>query len=116
MIAAQDDEQVGHHSRLAFLVQLHDVLLVEPGEGQLDHAHRAFHDPLACGHHGFGLLGLVIQAVTGERFTDWMQREIIDAAGLRETCADVPAAGAVPLMANGHSPTPSICPFSIWVR
>ena len=34
-------------------------------------------------NHGFALLGLVIEAVTGEPYAAWMQREIVDAAGLR---------------------------------
>ena len=41
-------------------------------------------------NHGFGLIGLVIEAVTGEPFTTWMKREIIDAAGLEETHPDMP--------------------------
>jgi hypothetical protein len=37
-VAAEDDEEVGHHGGLAFLVELDDVLLGEPGEGHLHHA------------------------------------------------------------------------------
>lgn len=53
-------------------------------------------------NHGFGLLGLVIEAVTGEPYRDWIQREIIDAAKLEDTRADGPIPKAVPL-ARGHS-------------
>jgi CubicO group peptidase (beta-lactamase class C family) len=53
-------------------------------------------------NHGFGLIGLVIEAVTGEPFTTWIKREIIDAAGLDETYADMPIPRSAP-MAGGHS-------------
>ena len=43
-------------------------------------------------NHGFGLLGLVIEAITGEPYCVWIEREIIDAAGLRETKPDMPIA------------------------
>src|ERR1700722_14745197 len=54
-------------------------------------------------NHGFGLLGLVIEAVAGEPYRAWIKREIVDEAGLRETSPDAPiAAGA--LLAKGHTP------------
>jgi CubicO group peptidase (beta-lactamase class C family) len=53
-------------------------------------------------NHGFGLLGLAIESVTGEAFTAWLKREIIDAAGLEETDPDMPIPKAAP-MASGHS-------------
>src|SRR5436190_9456298 len=53
-------------------------------------------------NHGFGLIGLAIEAITGEPFTAWMKREIIDAAGLEETHPDMPIPKAAP-MASGHS-------------
>ena len=53
-------------------------------------------------NHGFALLGLVIEAVTGEAYGPWMQREIIDAAGLRHTTPDADAT-TQPLLAMGHS-------------
>lgn len=53
-------------------------------------------------NHGFGLAGLVIEAITGERYRDWIAREIIDAAGLRETAPDMPIPRQWP-MARGHS-------------
>lgn len=53
-------------------------------------------------NHGFGLLGLVIEAVTGESYQDWIEREIIDAVGLRETKPDMPLAGGIPF-ARGHT-------------
>ena len=45
-------------------------------------------------NHGYGLLGLVVEAVTGEPYRAWMKREIIEAAGLAETLADGPPSGA----------------------
>jgi CubicO group peptidase (beta-lactamase class C family) len=53
-------------------------------------------------NHGFGLLGLLIEAVTGEPYRKWIQREIVHAAGLTETEPDMPIRGRVPF-AKGHS-------------
>ncbi len=53
-------------------------------------------------NHGFALLGQVIEAVTGESYGDWMQREIIDAAGLRDTRPDA-GPGHTRRLARGHS-------------
>lgn len=53
-------------------------------------------------NHGFALLGLVIEAVTGEPFRDWITREVIDAAGLKETLPDGPPPRGTPF-AMGHS-------------
>ena len=55
---------------------------------------------LKYSNHGFGLLGLVIEAVTGEPYGVWVGREIVAAAGLTETTPDVPANGP---LARGHS-------------
>ena len=53
-------------------------------------------------NHGYGLLGLAIEAVTGEPYTQWIAREIVAASGLEHTAPDTPLAGDVPL-ACGHS-------------
>ena len=53
-------------------------------------------------NHGFALLGLLIEAVSGETFRSWMQREIIGAAGLKETDSDLPSECAAPF-ARGHT-------------
>jgi CubicO group peptidase (beta-lactamase class C family) len=53
-------------------------------------------------NHGFGLLGLVMEAITGEPYRSWIKREIIDAGGLAETVPDMPMAGNVPF-ARGHT-------------
>lgn len=53
-------------------------------------------------NHGFGLIGVVIESVTGEPFTSWIKREIIDAGGLEETHADMPIPRGEPV-ASGHS-------------
>lgn len=57
---------------------------------------------LKYSNHGYALLGLVIEAVTGEPYRDWMRREVIQAAGLKETEPDGPPAKSVPF-ARGHS-------------
>ena len=55
-------------------------------------------------NHGFGLLGLVIEAISGESYSSWIEREIVKAAGLRETSPDMPAAsGKGVTFARGHS-------------
>jgi CubicO group peptidase (beta-lactamase class C family) len=53
-------------------------------------------------NHGFGLAGLVIEAVTGEPYNEWIKRQIVEAARLDETEPDI---GSVDLarMASGHS-------------
>jgi CubicO group peptidase (beta-lactamase class C family) len=53
-------------------------------------------------NHGFGLLGLLIEAITGEPYRIWIEREIVKTAGLRETTADMPPAKSVPF-ARGHT-------------
>ena len=43
-------------------------------------------------NHAYGLLGLVIEAITAEKYSTWIKRIIIDRAGLRETLPDMPLA------------------------
>ena len=51
-------------------------------------------------NHGFGLLGLVIERVTGEAYGSWIAREIVAAAGLQSTWPDAPPVTAK--LAHGH--------------
>jgi D-alanyl-D-alanine carboxypeptidase len=53
-------------------------------------------------NHGYGLLGLVIEAVTGEPYATWMDREIVAAAGLTATTPDCTLRRGTPF-ARGHS-------------
>jgi CubicO group peptidase (beta-lactamase class C family) len=53
-------------------------------------------------NHAFGLIGLIIEAVTGSPYRDWIQRAIIEPAGLDETEPDMPLAAPAPT-ACGHS-------------
>ena len=53
-------------------------------------------------NHGFGLAGMVIEAITGEGYTDWIKREIVIPAGLEETEPDMPLPRGVPF-ARGHT-------------
>lgn len=53
-------------------------------------------------NNGYGLLGLVIEAVAGEPYAAWLKREIVDGAGLTETDIDMPGEDGVPV-ATGHS-------------
>ena len=50
---------------------------------------------------GYGLLGLVIEAISGEPYGVWIEREVVKPFGLSETTHDMPSA-EVPLAA-GHS-------------
>ena len=53
-------------------------------------------------NHGYGLLGLVIEAASGMPYHAFVTREIIRPAGLEETTPDVPLpSGAIP--SRGHS-------------
>ncbi len=54
-------------------------------------------------NHGYGLLGLAIEQITGERYADWVVREIVAAAGLEETSPDVQALPARAKLVAGHS-------------
>jgi CubicO group peptidase (beta-lactamase class C family) len=53
-------------------------------------------------NHGYALLGLVIEQVTGERYRTWIERELIARLGLAETFVDMPIAPRTPF-ARGHS-------------
>ena len=53
-------------------------------------------------NHGYGLVGLIIESVTGETYRAWITREIIDAAGLKETTPDMPLERGTPY-ARGHT-------------
>jgi CubicO group peptidase (beta-lactamase class C family) len=53
-------------------------------------------------NHGYGLLGMIIEAITGEPYRAWITREIIAAAGLTETTPDMPLRRGTPF-ARGHS-------------
>jgi CubicO group peptidase (beta-lactamase class C family) len=53
-------------------------------------------------NHGYGLLGLIIEAVTGEPYRRWIKREIVDAVGLKETTPDMPLPRGMPF-ARGHT-------------
>lgn len=57
---------------------------------------------LKYSNHGYGLLGLAIESVTGERYGDWVMREIVERSGLEETTPDAPAPAGVPF-ARGHT-------------
>jgi CubicO group peptidase (beta-lactamase class C family) len=57
---------------------------------------------LKYSNHGFGLAGLVIEAITGEPYAAFVTREVIKAAGLTQTTPDVPLPAGAKL-ARGHS-------------
>jgi CubicO group peptidase (beta-lactamase class C family) len=53
-------------------------------------------------NHGYALLGLLIEEAAGEPYREWIAREIVAAAGLRETTPDLPLPRGAKL-ASGHS-------------
>jgi len=53
-------------------------------------------------NHGFALLGLLIEAITGEPYAAWIKREIVEAAGLKETEPNMPLPKGAPF-ARGHT-------------
>ena len=57
---------------------------------------------LKYSNHGFGLAGLVIEAITGESYATFVTREIVKPAGLTQTTPDVPLPAGAKL-ARGHS-------------
>lgn len=57
---------------------------------------------LKYSNHGYALAGMAIEAITGEPYAEWLTREIVKPAGLRETTPDVPMP-ANAKMARGHS-------------
>src|SRR5690349_15062614 len=58
---------------------------------------------LKYSNHGYGLLGILIEEITGTTYTDWMARHVIDAAGLKETAPDMPQLPKSAPMASGHT-------------
>jgi len=53
-------------------------------------------------NHGYGLLGLALERITGEAYGTWILREVVQAAGLTETIPDAPIPRGMPF-AQGHS-------------
>ena len=53
-------------------------------------------------NHGFGLLGLVIEEVTGESFSSWVSNNIVARSNLKETTPDALIGDSFP-KARGHS-------------
>lgn len=54
-------------------------------------------------NHGYGLLGLLIEAVTGEPYTTWVLREVVQALSLKHTVPDAPLLPKGAPFAVGHS-------------
>lgn len=57
---------------------------------------------LKYSNHGFALAGLVIEAITGEPYARWIEREILCPAGLADTFPDV-SPSALTGLVSGHS-------------
>ena len=76
-----------------------------------DELRRAFREPpilngssrFKYSNHAFGLLGLVIEQVTGEDYVSWIERVIVRRAGLQETNADWRDELPMIRLARGHT-------------
>lgn len=53
-------------------------------------------------NHGYALLGLVTEAITGAPYRDWITQTVLEPAGLTETTPDMPLPVGIPF-ARGHS-------------
>jgi CubicO group peptidase (beta-lactamase class C family) len=53
-------------------------------------------------NHGYGLLGMIIEQITGEPYARWITRTVISPAGLTETTPDTPIKRGTPF-ARGHT-------------
>ncbi|MBI2770882.1 MAG: beta-lactamase family protein [Burkholderiales bacterium] len=58
---------------------------------------------LKYSNHGYGLLGLLIEEVTGTDYSAWMTRNVLQPAGLKETTPDMPLVPKSARVAVGHS-------------
>jgi D-alanyl-D-alanine carboxypeptidase len=58
---------------------------------------------LKYSNHGYGLLGLLIEEITGTDYATWITRNVITPAGLQETVPDMPFLPKTALMAKGHT-------------
>lgn len=58
---------------------------------------------LKYSNHGYGLLGLMMEEVTGTDYASWMARHVVEPAGLAETAPDMPGLPKKAPMASGHS-------------
>ncbi|HEV2365798.1 MAG TPA: serine hydrolase domain-containing protein [Caulobacteraceae bacterium] len=56
---------------------------------------------LKYSNHGYGLVGLIIEAATGESYASWIAREVVAASGLAHTFADAPTS-EMQKLAAGH--------------
>lgn len=56
LLAAKHNQQVGHRRCLTLFIEFDDAALLEPLQGELDHADGAFDDPLTSGYDGARLL------------------------------------------------------------
>jgi CubicO group peptidase (beta-lactamase class C family) len=77
-------------SEKELLAELREPTAIEPGTR------------FKYSNHGFGLIGLVTEAVTQEPYSAWIKREIIVPAGLRETEPSAPLPKGTPF-ARGHT-------------
>jgi CubicO group peptidase (beta-lactamase class C family) len=53
-------------------------------------------------NHGYGLIGLIMESITGQPYARWIRENVVAAAGLTETTPDMPLPRGAKLAA-GHS-------------
>ncbi|TPW26231.1 serine hydrolase domain-containing protein [Pararhizobium mangrovi] len=93
----RDGRRAGHWQRTAAFFDA-EALGAELAEPLVIDANTRF----KYSNIAFGLLGLVIESVTGEPYADWVMREVVLPSGLERTVPDVGDPAGQPL-ASGHS-------------
>lgn len=88
--SSQFVDRMPYRSRAELLADLAEPSPVEPGLR------------LKYSNHGYGLLGLVIEAASGRSHAEWITERVIARAGLRETVPDATLVGTASF-ASGHS-------------
>lgn len=83
-------DRVPYRSRDELLADLSEPSPIEPGTR------------LKYSNHGYALLGLVIEAVSGQPYAAWIEDRVIRPAGLAETAPCTAFLGEAPF-ASGHS-------------
>ena len=83
-------DRVPYRDRDQLIAELSDPSPVEPGMR------------FKYSNHGYGLLGLVVERVTGAPYAEWVAARILRPAALTETTPDIDGAAGAPL-ASGHS-------------
>ncbi|MFM7330633.1 MAG: serine hydrolase domain-containing protein [Brachymonas sp.] len=58
---------------------------------------------LKYSNHGYALLGLLIEQITGESYADWMMQHVLKPTGLKHIAPDMPLLSSKAPFPSGHS-------------